>query len=300
MLVTGAAGLTGSAVVRLLRSRGTPTLSVVRPRPDNVDPGAESETRVELDLASTGALDALTALPPLAGIVHCAAGFPVVDSGPDAERSADVNQRMDSNVASLARDHAVRVVYCSSASVYGDPVPGSWVREGDPLRPAGPYAGSKVAGERGIRSTAPSSASLRITSPYGPAMTKSTVLRAFAARALAGEDVTYFGSGDRTQDFVHCDDVARACIAALLRTDVDGPVNVCAGAEVSMRDLAELTVRLAGTSAVARSVDRVDPQAGRRACYDRTLARERLGWEPSVTLASGLVGVMEAMREAAR
>jgi nucleoside-diphosphate-sugar epimerase len=293
VVVTGAAGLIGSAVQRLLRRRRVPVLALVRP---GIDEG-ETASRLSLDLASTDAVAALqSTLPRISGIVHCAASFPAVDSGPDAERCAANNARLDANVAALARMRRVRVVYCSSVSVYGDGGASEPVREDHELHPAGPYAESKLAGERVFSTGATSFALLRISSPYGYPLLQRTVLRTFVQRALVGDDLLYFGAGERTQDFVHADDVAAACVSALVRTDFNGAVNICAGSEISMRALAQLVARTAGDGVIARSVDQPDVQSGRRALFDRTLALKTLGWEPSTMLEQGVADLLSAMR----
>lgn len=294
VLVTGAAGLIGSAVLRKLHDRAVPVVAVVRDR------RAEAcSASFPIDLESPDAsmlLDA--AFPRLSGIIHCAASFPAVDSGADAESCAARNLRIDANVAALARAKRVRLVYCSSVSVYGNSEPGKQVSENVQLRPDGPYALSKVAGELAVAAALNSFALLRITSPYGLPLRRRTVLGTFVERALAGKDVGYFGPGDRRQDFIHADDVAAACVAALLQVDFSGAVNICSGTETSMKVLAEMIIRLARTSSIARSVNEVDPQAGRRALFDRTLALHALGWEPSISMERGVAEIIEAMRRA--
>ena len=153
------------------------------------------------------------------------------------------------------------------------PSPGPGVREGDPFRPRPlvPMPGPRSPGSAGSappRRRPPRCGSPR---PTAPAMTKSTVLRAFAARALAGEDVTYFGCGwtaRRTSSATTWRGARLHRRPPPDRRRRPGHI-VCAGAEVSMRDLA-------GAHRPARGNIRGRPLAGstrRRAAARATTGR---------------------------
>lgn len=293
VLVTGGAGLIGTAVIRALRRLDELFVATVRPG-GNLRGSREI---LEIDFESSSSAATLASLPEIGAVIHCAAATPAVDSGLEAERCGSANLRIDSTVADFARERHARLVFCSGASVYRPSNDGQPVREGDELRPDGAYTEAKVESEALIATRVSSFALLRITSPYGYPMTKRTVLRTFIERALAQDDLTYFGTGDRSQDFLHADDVAAAALSALAHPEFNGAVNICSGRETSMRELAELVARIASSGSVARSVDEPDPQAGRRAVFDRTLASEALGWEPAITLEDGIAAVMSAARE---
>jgi UDP-glucose 4-epimerase len=284
VLVTGAHGMLGSAVVRRLRSQEVPVLAVARSGPG---PGTQPVPGIVLDLISTGT-DRLSGLPALAGVIHCAAELPATHTSDAARTAADANERMDRAIVDLCEDRSLRLVYVSSASVYGEtgPVP---VHETSPLQPPGPYAAAKRASEERIDRVLESFCALRPTAIYGPGQRAMTVLRLFLERATANEPIQYHGSGSREQDFVHADDVAEACVAAWATATGRSVVNVCSGAPVTRRELAELVVAaVPGSASRTSGSGRPDPQEGARARYDKSRAHELLGWEPRISLTQGV------------
>ncbi|WP_183407097.1 NAD-dependent epimerase/dehydratase family protein [Nocardioides marmorisolisilvae] len=278
VLVTGATGLVGSAVVRELQHSGQRVIGVSR--------RASGEARI--DLVSREAESDLAKLGEIGGVIHCAAVFPAVDSGDGAEACRLANATMDAHVARLAQERLCRVVMCSSASVYGPHSTDDEVEEFGPTSPEGPYARGKLESELLFTGLGSGSVSLRITSPYGLDMTKRTVLTIFAEQARAGGPVIYFGNGTRTQDFVHVADVARACVSALGSESASGPFNIGSGRPIGMRELAELFVEEAGLGGFARASGTPDPQEHQRANYSIRRAAEVLGWVPTIDLLTGL------------
>ena len=128
---------------------------------------------------------------------------------------------------------------------------------------------------------------MRIPSPVGEPMRRGSVLERFVGRAIRGEAVEVWGSGEREQDFIHVADLAHFVARALL-TDADGTFNVASGQPVSMRRLAETVVEVVGRGSVVVG-DRPDPLEGHTARYDTQMARDRVGWSPEVDLQSMIV-----------
>jgi UDP-glucose 4-epimerase len=283
VLVTGAYGLLGRSVVRELHGREIPVLAVARSRPE---PLLDRVPSVVLDLAAAGS-ERLSGLPALSGVIHCAAELPASHTSEAAQHAADANTRMDQAIIDLCHDRSLRLVHVSSASVYGETGPEP-VQEDSPLLPPGPYAAAKRASEERVDRTLESFCVLRPTAIYGPGQRAMTVLRLFLEKASADEPVSFHGTGSREQDFVHADDVAAACVTALAATG-RSVVNVCSGEPVRMRELADLVVAaVPGCASHTSGSGRPDPQEGARARYDRTRARELLGWEPRISLAQGV------------
>ena len=129
---------------------------------------------------------------------------------------------------------------------------------------------------------------VRIFNTYGPRMRPDDgrAIPTFISQALRGEPITVHGSGAQTRSICYVEDLVRG-ILLLLDSGETGPINCGTEHEISMRELAELIVRLAGSSStvthVARPAD--DPEKRRP---DLTLARERLGYEPTVGPEEGL------------
>ena len=129
---------------------------------------------------------------------------------------------------------------------------------------------------------------VRIFNTYGPRMRPDDgrAIPTFISQALRGEPITVHGSGAQTRSICYVDDLVRG-ILLLLDSPETGPINCGTEHEISMHALAEQIVRLAGSSStvthVARPAD--DPEMRRP---DLTLARERLGYEPTVGPGEGL------------
>ena len=213
VVVTGAAGMIGSEVTASLGRLGYDVVGVHR-SPGGYQP--KGAIREQLDLTEPGATSALQDLAPDT-IVHCAASLPTAFTGEAASQVADINRAIDLSVKGVG----CRIIYLSSVSVYGLG-PQRFSEEG-PTEPVGPYAASKAATESLL---GPEDAGLRVSAAYGPRQRTSTVLRLFVARALAGEDLLYHGSGRRSQDFVHVSDVAAAVGAIVADPALGGIYNV--------------------------------------------------------------------------
>jgi hypothetical protein len=123
---------------------------------------------------------------------------------------------------------------------------------------------------------------------YGPRMRANDgrVVSNLLVQALQDKPLTIYGDGRQTRSFCYVDDEVRG-VLALLDGDVVGPVNVGNPAEFTVRQLADLVLEVTGSSSqIVHEPLPVDDPTQRRP--DITLARERLGWEPTVDLREGL------------
>lgn len=292
ILVTGGRGLLGAAAAGHLAADGHELVATQR-RP----PCGESKIRwVQADLTRAEALDGL---PGFDAIVHTAAVLP--SSHTSSDREAEVNRQIDENVFSAAQRWEAAVVFTSSVATYGSGMaPAAGHGELDPLRPPGAYAAEKAwaedhGHEQAARTGRPFTA-LRVSAPYGPRQRSVNVLRRFVERAARGEPLLYWGSGSRGQDFVHAEDVARACAAAL--RSAGGTFNIASGTTVTMRELAELVARAAGMPPSAvQAAGRPDVGEEERVAYCISRAREELGWEPRISLSEGVAAWLARIRD---
>ena len=139
---------------------------------------------------------------------------------------------------------------------------------------------------------------VRIFNTYGPRMRPydGRAIPTFIRQALAGEPLTVTGDGSQTRSICYVDDTI-AGIVALAHSDFAGPVNVGNPEETTVLQLARTIRRLTGSDSGITFVDRpVDDPSVRRP--DTTLARERLGWVPSVSAADGLQRTITWFRQA--
>ncbi len=140
----------------------------------------------------------------------------------------------------------------------------------------------------------------RIFNTYGPRMhpNDGRVVSNFIIQALAGQDITMYGDGRQTRSFCYVDDMIRA-FYGLMNTpeDCTGPINFGNPVEYTMLELAERIVALTGSSSRMVFLPKPsDDPVQRRP--DIALAREKIGWEPSVSLHDGLTRTVQYFRQA--
>ena len=114
------------------------------------------------------------------------------------------------------------------------------------------------------------------------------VVSNFIVQALSGEDITIYGDGSQTRSFCYVDDLVEALICLMgSGDDFTGPVNLGNPAEATILELAELIIGMTKSSSkiINKPLPQDDPVRRRP---DITLAKEALGWEPTVPLEQGL------------
>lgn len=221
----------------------------------------------------------------------------------DPHESIDINMIGNHNVFAAAADEGVeRVVFASTASVYGDPkrLP---MHEDDELRPLTPYCISKRAGEdmlgfyerqKGLFWNA-----LRFFNVYGPGQKieayYTSVINHFIKRLRAGQPPIIDGCGDQSMDFVHVTDLAHAVVAAMTSEQANLPINIGTGIDTSIAALAKILIDAVGVDVEPQFNER-DVLVSRRAA-DITRAREVLGWEPKITVEEGMRQLVEESAE---
>ncbi|NLA74643.1 MAG: NAD-dependent epimerase/dehydratase family protein, partial [Deltaproteobacteria bacterium] len=140
---------------------------------------------------------------------------------------------------------------------------------------------------------------IRIFNTYGPRMhpDDGRVVSNFIVQALRGEDITIYGDGKQTRSFCYVDDMIDGMIKMMNSVkDFTGPVNLGNPVEYSIRELAEMIIRLTGSASKIeyRPLPMDDPK---RRQPDIALAREKLMWEPRVKVEHGLKKTIEYFRE---
>ncbi|MFN8474391.1 MAG: NAD-dependent epimerase/dehydratase family protein [Anaerolineae bacterium] len=299
VLVTGGAGFIGSHVVDTLLENGH-SVSVI----DNLSTGHPGHVRPRIsfygvDVTEPGLERVFAQVQPNV-VVHLAAQVRVPYSVSAPHVDARTNILGSIAVLEAARRVGVRkVIYASSAAVYGAPLylP---LDEAHPIAPLSPYGVSKFAVERylavyeqlyGLRYTI-----LRYANVYGPrqdAEGEAAVVARFTAAIARGAPATVFGSGEQTRDFVYVGDVAQANLMALERGD-GMVINIGTGRATSIRELLATMRQIAGIHvdeevAPARSGDI------EHSWLKNHVAREALGWTPSVDLPTGLAFTLSSL-----
>jgi UDP-glucose 4-epimerase len=205
------------------------------------------------------------------------------------------------NVAEAAiAGGARRIVFASSALVYGDPrrLP---LDEDHPLDGSTMYAAAKIASEQLLRATQRISdirvAVLRYFNVYGPRMDVRSKYVEVMVRWLnlidEGRPLTLFGEGLQSADFVYVGDVVEANLRAATAASPFVTANVCSGDETRMRDLAALMLELTGSRAGVTFQPEAPGALPARRTGDPAAAERLLGFRASTTLREGLTSLIK-------
>lgn len=183
-----------------------------------------------------------------------------------------------------------KFVYASSSSVYGDTddLP---MRESGGTRPVSPYGVSKLAAEHlcylywkgfGIPTV-----SLRFFTVYGPRQRPDMFFHILMHRLLLDEEIPLYDDGEQSRDFTYCSDIVDGLTAAAFYSGSGDVFNLGGGGEITLLKAIEMVEKISGRKVKLKRFDRQSGDVRRtRASLD--LARKKLGYKPSVSLAAGL------------
>lgn len=202
------------------------------------------------------------------------------------------------NMLGLAKRVKAKILQASTSEIYGDPTvhpqkEGYWGNV-NPIGPRSCYDEGKRCAETLFfdyrRQHQLTIKVARIFNTYGPRMhpNDGRVVSNFIMQALRNQDITVYGEGTQTRAFCYVDDLVDGLIRLMDTSDnVTGPVNLGNPVEFTIRQLAELTIELTGSSSkiVHRPLPEDDPKQRRP---DISLAQELLAWTPRVQLRDGL------------
>ncbi|MZG12254.1 NAD-dependent epimerase/dehydratase family protein [Streptomyces sp. SID5914] len=298
-LVTGGAGFVGSHLCGRLLDAGTDVVCL-----DNLATGsranvADLERRRGFRFVRGDATDpaALRGLPGRFDLVlHFACPASPADYLRLPLQTLDVGSTGTRNALERAHADGARFLLASTSEVYGDPLEHpqreTYWGNVNPIGPRSVYDESKrfaealVTAHRRVHGT--DTAIVRIFNTYGPRMRTGDgrAVPTFIAQALDGMPLTVAGDGGQTRSLCYVDDTV-AGVLALAASGETGPMNIGGDDEITMLELARRIVDLTGSGSRIRFVERpVDDPCRRKP--DTTLARERLGWRPSVRWTEGL------------
>ena len=213
------------------------------------------------------------------------------------------------NMLGLARRTGARILQASTSEVYGNPQvhpqPEGYWGSVNPIGIRSCYDEGKRLAETLFfdyhRQNGVDIRVIRIFNTYGPRMNPSDgrVVSNFIVQALRGEDVTVYGDGQQTRSFCYVDDLIDGMIRMMAAEDFTGPVNLGNPGEFTMLELAETVIRLTDSkSRIVHEPLPSDDPTQRRPVID--LAKEKLGWQPSVDLEEGLKRTIAYFREVLR
>jgi GDP-L-fucose synthase len=298
--VAGHAGLAGSAIWRELAARGFTNLI-----------GRRSH---ELDLRERDDTFRFfaEARPEVVVLAAARVGGILANSTYPAEFLSD-NLRVQLNVLDAAREFGVgRLLFLGSSCIYPkfaeQPIREDALLTG-PLEPTNDaYAIAKIAGILQIQALRREYGlpyiSVMPTNLYGPndnfeernSHVLPALIRRFDdARASGADSVTIWGTGRARREFMHVDDLARACVFLLENYDEPEPINVGTGSDVSIDELAELIAEVVGfTGTIVHDTSKPDGTPQKTLDVSRLHA---LGWKASTGLRDGLASTYAWFRE---
>lgn len=298
-LVTGGAGFIGRWVVKRLLEDGHAVWVL-----DNLLNGDESNLEemkkysnqfsfIKGDIRNITLLESLFKLQ-FDFCYHLAASINVQDSIDDP-RSTFENDTVGSfNILEQCRKCNTKLVYMSTCMVYDRTYDDGGINEKHPVKPASPYAGSKIAGENMVLSYwfayhLPVTV-LRPFNTYGPFQKsggEGGVVPIFIKRSLEGKQLNIYGDGTQTRDLLYVEDCAEFVTKAGYMDSVNGQiVNAGLGRDISMNDLALLISKDKG---LINHVPHIHPQSEiPRLLCDYSKAGRLLGWKPEMALGGGI------------
>ena len=206
------------------------------------------------------------------------------------------------NMLGLAKRVSARILQASTSEVYGDPEihpqQESYWGSVNPIGLRSCYDEGKRVAETLMmdyhRQNQVDIKLVRIFNTYGPRMhiNDGRVVSNFIVAALKEEPLEIFGDGEQTRSFCYVSDLIDVILKMMNKDDFIGPVNIGNPGEFTIRELAEKILKLTGSrSKIQVRQERSDDPIRRRP--DISLAREKLGWEPSVVLEEGLGKTIE-------
>ena len=302
VLLTGGAGFIGSHLADALLDKGYRVRVL-----DNLSTGKRANLPLQherIELIEGDVADAALLQRCMAGcraVVHLAAVASVQASVDDPVSTHQSNFIGTLNVCEAMRMHGVkRVLFASSAAVYGNNGEGQAIDEDTPKAPLTPYAVDKLASEQYLdfyrRQHALEPVVLRFFNIFGPRQDPSSpysgVISIFAERAQQGLPITVFGDGEQTRDFVYVGDLVAVLMQALEQPGAEpGAVNVGLNRATSLKQLLdELGGLLGGLPAVKHVAARAGDIRHSRANNQRLL--QRFNFPEPTPMATGLARLL--------
>ncbi len=298
-LITGAAGFLGSALANRLTTDGHVVLGL-----DDLSTGDQKVLTNQVQFVKGDVNDRpklWSLLQDVDCVYHLAAKVSVPESVLYPREYNTVNVGGTVTLMEAMRDVGVRrVVFISSGTVYGNQ-PVQPVTESAIPNPRVPYAVSKLAAEYYVRSIGAlwgiETVCLRVFNAYGPGQhippVHTPVIPNFLRQAWENGTIVVHGDGNQTRDYVYVDDVVDAMVSASTAPEVNNLIiNIGSGKEVSVRDLARMSVEVTGGHPEVVYNPRNEGGIS-RLCADINLAHEKLGFAPKTDLVDGLASTLD-------
>ncbi|MDP3888895.1 MAG: NAD-dependent epimerase/dehydratase family protein [bacterium] len=303
VLVTGASGMIGSAMVDSLRNQGYKVIAF--------DLNKGNSTASYFFQGSV--LEKRSIAEAIKGcdyVFHLAAVLGVANSNEQALLSLDVNTLGVRNVLEACVNEGVKkVVFSSSSEVYGEPekMP---ISETDQLAPKSEYGKAKALAEEYVKAFNKQYgldySIVRFFNVYGPNQVAKFVMPLFVDGAIAKRALTINGDGSQIRAFCYVDNAVAGAQLAMFKDEGDGQIfNIGNSGPISMKDLANLVNEIAGNPVEPKFIpfeesDRSKEREIFARIPDISKAEKVLGYVPKVSLREGIQRVIEFRKSAVK
>ena len=299
VLITGVAGFIGSNLAKAHLEDGDSVTGI-----DNFSTGSRRnlENLEHLNFIESGVIDSVQALPKIVDVVyHFASPASPEKYMAQPMNTMEVNTTGTLRLLEYAAQVGARLVFASTSEVYGDPLVSpqteNYWGNVNPVGPRSVYDEAKRFGETIVahhqRHNLANAGIVRIFNTYGPNMDPydGRVVSNFIRQALQGQSLTIYGTGQQTRSFCYIDDLVRAIRAMGLSSEA-GPINLGNPEERTLLNLAEIVLKVTKSSSNLQfhTLPEDDPKQRRP---DISLAREVLGWEPTIDITTGVFRTSE-------
>lgn len=290
-LITGGLGFVGSNLVPLLLEQSDCRITIL----DNLSNPSEELTvgsnikLVEGDIRDTQIVDQVVKEQDV--VIHLAAHTRVIDSIEDPLLNFEINARGTFNILDSMRNNGVKTIISASTggAILGEVPPP--VNEEIAANPASPYGASKLAAEGYCsafsQSYGMSAVSLRFSNLYGPfSKNKGSVVSTFVRNIKTSGNITIYGDGSQTRDYLYIDDLVKGIVSAI-DSGVSGVYQLGSGIPTSINKLIEM---LRKEIKVEFNIDYKEFRSGelKHTYCDISKAKREFNYDPVTTLSQGL------------
>lgn len=298
--ITGGAGFIGSHLTDLLLSLGHEVVVV-----DNLFTGRKTNFEHNLDNKNFEFIRHDVVFPlylEVDEVYHLACPASPEHYQYNAIKTIKTNVLGTINMLGLAKRSKASFLLASTSEIYGDPLehPQKETYWGN-VNTVGPRScydeGKRIAETLAMNYRVQNNVNtkiVRIFNTYGPRMlfNDGRVVSNFIVQALKGEDITIYGDGTQTRSFCFVEDLIQGFVKMIAKKDFFGPCNLGNPTELNMKELATKIITLTNSKSkiVYKPLPQDDPK---RRKPDITLAKEKLNWEPKISVDEGLKRTIE-------
>ncbi|MBG92460.1 MAG: UDP-glucose 4-epimerase [Chloroflexi bacterium] len=296
ILVTGAGGFVGGHLVTYLQEQGYEVIGV-----DINAPTTEKNFR-PIDIRNQEHIRELLDQIRPKFIFHAAAQTSVTESMRLPKKDVETNVLASINLALQSAEFGVKrfIFFSSGGALYGNPseLP---VSEDTEIKPLSIYGTSKAATENYLNiiqsNTNLECSVLRPANIYGPGQNpfgEAGVVAIFTEKMLRGEQVTIFGNGQQSRDYIYVEDVTKAALASAL--GAPNTCNIGSGIETTTQNIFELIAKQTSYQLLP-IYENERPGEVDRIALDYSKATAQWNWKPTVTLEEGIHRTVEWFRK---